>query len=188
MMLGAGRNAMNRLLGSAAVLSGVLGALLPSLASAEIYGWIDPSGSFTYSNLPPPKNARVIEVIQEEPPPDPATLARAKAAADAAHQVQLQALNDRLRQLEREVQQVQRQPPPPVPYPVASAPPPGSGCDSDYFDCGVWSGPAYYTIGTLEPWRFAHHWDGQFRGTHHMPHHPGGGPGGGHRSGPSFHR
>jgi hypothetical protein len=176
---------MNRLLSSAAVSLGVLGGLLPSLASAEIYGWVDPSGSFTYSNLPPPKNARLIEVIPEEPSPDPATMAQAKAAADAAHQAQLQALNDRVRQLEREVQQVQRQPPPPVPYPVASAPMSAPGCDSEYFDCDVWAGPVYYTVGTFAPGRFARHLNGHFHGSHHVPH-PGGGPG--HRPGGGFRR
>ena len=37
--------------------------LAPSAAVAEIYGWVDPSGEVTYSNLPPPKNARVIDRI-----------------------------------------------------------------------------------------------------------------------------
>jgi hypothetical protein len=178
---------MNRLVSLAAVSFGILGTLVPSLAGAEIYGWVDPSGDVTYSNLPPPKNARVIEVIPEEPPLPAAAVAQAKASADAAHQSQLQALNDRIRQLEREIQQVQRQPPP-MPYPVASAPT-GSGCDSELYDCDTWAGPVYYTIGTLEPWRIPHqngHLHG-FRhdGPHHVPH-PGGGSG--HRSGTVFHR
>src|SRR5882724_11155919 len=33
-------------------LIGVLGGLMPSQAAAEIYGWVDASGSVTYSNLP----------------------------------------------------------------------------------------------------------------------------------------
>jgi len=193
-MRGVERNVINRLVGSAAMLFGALGALLlPALASAEIYGWVDPSGSVTYSNLPPPKNARVIEVIQEEPPLDPSVIAQAKAAADASHQAQLQALNDRIHALERQVQQVQHQPPPPpAPYPVASAPIASAGCDAEYFDCDLWSGPAYYTVGTLAPWSFRRHFDGfngHFHGSHRTPH-PGGGPsrGSGHMSGGSFHR
>src|SRR5579864_7517917 len=57
--------------GAPLVLSGAIGALAPAVASGEIYGWVDPSGDVTYSNLPPPKNAKVFDVIQETPTPTP---------------------------------------------------------------------------------------------------------------------
>ncbi len=129
-----------------------LGALLvPCVASAEIYAWIDPSGAVTYSNLPPPPSARVFDVIKETPPPTP----EAQAAADAAYRARMKELDERLQQMEREIAMT-RQPmmPAPQPYPyepsnAGYAPPPsyGPGCDPEYFDCGGWYGPAYYVTG-----------------------------------------
>lgn len=133
----------------AAVMVGVLGASAPLPAAAEIYGWVDASGSVTYSNLPPPKDAKVVDVIHEIP-----STPESRAAAAAAHQAEMQALNDRVRQLEFEMQtqrQVSAPPPPPPSYTVASgpsyAPSYGPECDPEYFDCGVYDGPAYYTVG-----------------------------------------
>jgi hypothetical protein len=166
----------------AAVVLGVLGVLVPSLAAAEMYCWVDASGSVTYSNLPPPKEARLLEIIPEEPPLEPARVAQAKALADEARQSQMQALNDRIRQLEQQVELTQRQPPPAVPYPVASGP--ASTCDSEFFDCGGWAGP-YYTVGYLAPGSFRHRPFGHHHGDHGAPHAPfaGAGPG---RTGGSF--
>ena len=163
---------MTRLGWSAAMLTGALvgvaGALAPSLAAAEIYGWVDPSGDVTYSNLPPPKNARVIDVIQETPPPSP----KSQAAAEAAHQAEMQRLNDKLQQLERELQQSRWQASaPPPPYPVAAAPsyygaPPsyapapsyGNGCDPEFFGCNWGEGPINYSVGVVPFWwDFRHH-------------------------------
>src|SRR5258708_20843353 len=142
----------------AGALIGVLGGLVPSQAAAEIYGWVDASGSVTYSNLPPPKSARVVDVIPEIPPPSPQAL----AAGEAAHQSEMRALNDRVQQIERELQQARSAPPPyPVAPPASYPPPPSYGappsyaptasyesaCDAAYYDCNLWDGPAYYTIG-----------------------------------------
>jgi hypothetical protein len=166
-------------------------ALAPSAAVAEIYGWVDPSGAVTYSNLPPPKNARVIDVIEETPPPTP----QAQAAAEAAHQAEMRALNEKVRQLEQEMQQSRYQSAPaPPPYPVAAppsyGPPPsyasyGPACDPELFDCAWWAaGPAYYTIGVLPWWGFHRHHDHDHdrdrgdrfdHGFHRFPH-PVGGP------------
>src|SRR5882757_5416900 len=134
---GAGRSAMVRL-GRLAALAGVMGVLVPSLAAAEMYCWVDASGSVTYSNLPPPKEARLLEIIPEEAPLPAAQVAQAKALADEARQSQMQALNDRIRLLEQQVEQTQRQPPPAVPYPVASVP--AATCDPEFFDCDGWAG------------------------------------------------
>ena len=138
---------MNRL-GWTATLAvatiGVVCASTPLPAAAEITGWVDSSGSVTYSNLPPPKGAKVIDVIEEVP-----STPQSQAAAAAAHDAQMQSLNARVQQLEWELRQSAMAPaaPPSAPYPVASAPSYGPDCDPGFFDCGVWNGPAYYSIG-----------------------------------------
>ncbi len=160
---------MKRLLKYAAATAGLAGVLAVSTARAEIYGWVDASGAVTYSNLPPPKGARVIDTIKEVPV-DASSQAQARAAADAAHQAQLQALNDRLRELENEVQQARRAPPA-VAYPPAPPAPPSfaaADCDGQFYDCDAWAGPVYYSVGLLGRWpgyRFA---DGHM---HHLRHH-----------------
>jgi hypothetical protein len=187
---------MNRIGWSAATLvsalAGAAAVLFPACAGAEIYGWVDPSGGVTYSNLPPPKDARVIEVIPDEPPPSP-------QAQAAAHDAEMKTLNDRVRQLERELQASRMEAPPyPVsappygsppgygPPPAYGAPPPypsydagagyGAGCDPGFFDCNLWDGPIYFTTGFAPWWAFRHH---GFDGFHHGHHHagePGGAP------------
>jgi uncharacterized protein DUF4124 len=139
--------AMNRQGWAAALVVatvGVMGASTPLPAAAEIYGWVDSSGSVTYSNLPPPKGAKIIDRIEETP-----STPQSQAAAAAAHEAQMQSLNARVQQLEWELRQSAMAPatPPSAPYPAASAPSYGPDCDPGFFDCGVWDGPAYYTIG-----------------------------------------
>jgi hypothetical protein len=171
-------------LGAPLVIIGAIGALAPAVASAEIYGWVDPSGDVTYSNLPPPKNARVFDVIKEDPPASP----QAQAAAEAAHRRQMDALNDRVRQLESEIQlqrQVAAAPPYPPPGPYSSdygpsysaGPSYGAACDPQYYDCNLWDGPAYWSVG-IAPWAygfrrdrddFRHH-DHGFRRSPGAPH------------------
>jgi Domain of unknown function (DUF4124) len=167
---------------------GLVGMLTPSLASADIYAWVDSDGSVTYGNLPPPKNARVFEVIKDTPPSP-----EAEAAAQAAHRSEMQALNARVQQLEQELQQsrYQAMPPPPPAYPM---PPPSYGsaasygpppdyaaapsygtCDSDFYDCSTWASPIYYTVGVAPFWGFRPRHD--FDHFHHGRFvHPGGGP------------
>jgi hypothetical protein len=169
---------------------GLVGILAPSLASAEIYAWVDANGEVTYGNLPPPKNARVFEVINETPPPSP----QSQAAAEAAHRAEMQALNNRLQQLEQELQRSRYQAAAPAPYPMAAPPayypppeyasaPSYGGCDSDFYDCSSWDGPIYYTVGVAPTWGFRHR-DHDFDHFHHdFDHfhhghlgHPTGGP------------
>jgi hypothetical protein len=166
--------------GAQLAVSAAFGALVPCVANAEIYAWVDPSGDVTYSNLPPPKNARVFAVIEETAPPTP----QQQAAADAAHQSEMRALNDRVQQLEREMQQSRWESEPPAPYPVAAAPYPppppgyGAGCDSEYLDCDMLGGPVYYTAGVPLWWGQRPHREGFHQGFHHSPHpgRPLGGP------------
>jgi Domain of unknown function (DUF4124) len=167
---------MNRLSWLAAALVGIVEIVAPSWAGAEIYGWVDASGDVTYSNLPPPKGSRVFDVIEEAPPATPAQL---QAAADANHQAELHALNSRVQQLERQLQQT-RLPPPPAPYPGFTAPSSAAACDSDYFDCDGWSAPVYYTVGSVGPWRSFRRGEGHRHGSNSMRP-TGGGPG--HRGG-----
>jgi len=152
--------------GLLAGLAGALALLAGAPAQAEILGWVDAAGNVTYSNMPPPKDARVIDQIEEEPV-DPQALARAQAAAAALHASQLQALNDRVRELEQQLKQNQRAAAPVI-YPVAPPVPPGINCDSQYYDCGAWDGPVYYTIGlpfVLPP---RHHPEGRPRGPRRL--------------------
>lgn len=79
-------------------------ALLPSMAQADLYRWIDPdSGSIKLSNQPPadPRvNAEVVPFRAPAPPPKaPAAAAAAKAATAPAGPVNVQALEARWREL-----------------------------------------------------------------------------------------
>jgi hypothetical protein len=114
--------------------------LAPVIVRAEIYGWVDPNGEVTYSNLPPPDSARVFDVMQEQAPAAP------KAVEQAARSAQLDALNDRLRLLELEQARAKRQV---VDYPAPPPSPPGVGCGpGGAYDCLSDPGP-YYTTGIL---------------------------------------
>ncbi|MBV8211151.1 MAG: DUF4124 domain-containing protein [Burkholderiaceae bacterium] len=156
---------MRRLSGSAAaVVVALMGAaVLPPSAAAAIYGWVDASGSMTYSNLPPPNDARVVVEIEDIAPPTP----QAQAAADAAHQAEMRALQERLHQLESERRYVpDYAAPSPPPYPVPAptyGPPPqyastyAPDCDPDVYDCYGWAGPPVYFTTIAPPRGFRRH-------------------------------
>ena len=88
-------------------------------AEADIYTWVDASGNLNLSNLAPPEGVRVTNVFRE----DPALRASAEAARAGAQREELRALNDRVAQLERDldaaktpaVTPVVYEPAPPVP-------------------------------------------------------------------------
>jgi hypothetical protein len=144
----------------AAALAGTIG--LP-LAHADIYTWVDPSGTINVSNLAPPEGARVTKVVHETAP-KPAI--RDDTARDAARQAEVLALAARVQQLQDEVDMARRQvpaqveyrviaPPPVMPYGADLAPPPAQyadyagppasvGCDVTWMDCGRWWGPGFY--------------------------------------------
>jgi len=146
-----------------AALAGLAGVLACTSSHGEIYGWVDDSGHVTYSNLAPPKSARVFDQI-EETPIDPAALAQSQAAAREA---QLQALNERVQQLERQLKQGQQ-----APAPVSYAPPPSmaaaAGCDPQVYDCLAWDSPIYYSIGLPARWPSYRHGEFHGRGSRHF--------------------
>ena len=69
-------------------------------APAEIYTWVDASGGVNVSNLAPPENARVTNVVLASAS-KPTT--RDDDAREAARDTEVQALTMRVRQLEAEV-------------------------------------------------------------------------------------
>lgn len=131
----------------AAAIAGKLvlaaGLFLPALCSADIYGWVDQFGNFTYSNMPPPKGARVTDVIPEEPAPS------AKQQAEAARQREVDALNERVQMLElertRQMQAVDYPYPAYPAYPGGAAPS-GGVCESPEDQSCDWL-PYYFTGG-----------------------------------------
>jgi hypothetical protein len=128
------------------VLLGIAGGLTCTPARAEIVGWVDDSGHVTYTNMAPPKGAKVVDRIAEDPADT-----RPQVATGAAAQAQLQALNDRVRDLEQQLHQGSSAPAP-WDQTAYAPPPPGPlaprGCDSAYYDCDLWAGPPVYTLYT----------------------------------------
>jgi uncharacterized protein DUF4124 len=144
-----------------AMLALALFAALP--ARADIYTWTDAKGSINVSNIAPPEGAHVTKVVHDSPPRPQAAI----DAAEAAHQAEVRALNDRVTQLERDADAAARTParPPPVyasyyaaaPAPAPQVPaiqysvyPPESsaqGCDWNWNDCAsnTWWTPPIYT-------------------------------------------
>jgi hypothetical protein len=144
----------------AVILAGTFG---PRLAHADIYTWVDASGTVNVSNLAPPEGARVTKVIHDT---GPKTTMRDDMAREAARQAEVQALATRVQQLQDEVERARRQAPvqleyraipapPAMPYGVDLAPqplqyadnavPPTSiGCDVTWAGCGIWWGPGIY--------------------------------------------
>jgi hypothetical protein len=154
------------------VLACTLGA---TFAHAAIYTWVDASGTVNISNLPPPEGARVISVVQESPP---RIAPPADAASEAARQLEVQALSERVRQLEYEAEFARRQAPPApvyqaVPavqysqYPPDYGPAASSGCDPSWAGCGGWWGSYGYPIVVVQSPNFR-----RGRPVHGGPHSP----------------
>ncbi len=146
------------------MLKHLLRALLPLVcacsygltpAHAAIYTWTDASGRINISNIAPPEGTRVTSVVPESPP-SIAPL-RTDGPDEAARRLEMQALADRVRQLEFEVQLAQRSAPPVATYqappmlqysefPPAYADAQGPGCDPSWAGCGNWWMPFGYPI------------------------------------------
>lgn len=140
---------------SAAFLAVLACSLGVHPACADVYTWVDSSGTINISNLSPPEGVRVTNVTRETPQ---SQTTREDFAREAARQAELQALADRVRQLENEVEVARRSvpppqllyvpvqappPPPPVQYQVEMAPASG-GCDPSWASCWGWWGSAFY--------------------------------------------
>jgi hypothetical protein len=96
------------------------GMAVAAPARADVYTWTDPSGRLNVSNVAPPEGVHVDRVVHVDPP----TITPAAAAArDAARAAEVQALNERVAQLQDEVERARMQAPP-APYRVVAAPPP----------------------------------------------------------------
>ena len=146
----------------------LLMAGLSSAADAQqIYGWTDSNGDVTYSNLPPPKGVKIMDVIPDKP------LSPA-AVQEAARRSEISALNDRIRLLELEAARNKREVADYPGEPTASLPPLSGPCAPDaYVDCNSQWAP-YYNTGFLQGgYRHhhddhGHHDDGR-KGGHAMP-------------------
>jgi Domain of unknown function (DUF4124) len=163
-----------------AALAFLLGMAFGSpLAHADVYTWVDASGATNVSNLSPPEGVRVTRVIHE----NPQTTARPAAARDAMHDAEIQALSERVQQLQHEVEVARTYAPPPLPQPMAYpaippapspayvpdvTPAPTSSCDPSFGDCGYWWGQAGYPANVVvvraPSFRRAY----PFRGVHHF--------------------
>src|SRR5437773_10639096 len=123
------------------------------LAQADIYTWVDASGATHVSNLSPPDGVRVTHVTHESPQPT----ARLDTARGAAHDAEIQALSERIRELQHDVELARTYAPPPQPmaYPAMLAAPapayavdvtraPTNPCDPAFAGCDYWwSQPIY---------------------------------------------
>jgi hypothetical protein len=134
---------------------------------ADIYTWIDSAGTVNYSDTPPPRGMRVTGVVHDSPA-KMVTSTEAEAAREAARQAEMDALNARIRLLEREIDLANRAAPPPVQY--VSAPPPAPPSSCDYWgDCESWWSPSFFAppVVVIQQHRFHHfdhgrqfhHWD-----------------------------
>jgi Domain of unknown function (DUF4124) len=141
---------------------------IASNAMADIYAWVDASGTLNYSDVAP-EGVSATRVVQD----GPHTMTRAESAAAreaSAQQAEMRALAERVRELEREVEVNTRQvvqPPPQyvaMPQPQYVAPPsvPYSyGCDPAYLDCNPFYGQSVFAPGVvLLP---AHHFRHRFQ-------------------------
>ena len=158
------------------LLTGCIAAFgLVATAHAEVYTWTDASGKINVSNLTPPDGVRVTNVVREQP------RTAADVAREAAYQrQQMQALADRVRQLESELQ-APRDPPPaappiviapviqyvtapfPEPYMPAYETPSTAGCDPYWFGCGGWGAfyPGSVAVLRTTPARHLHRFQGR---------------------------
>jgi hypothetical protein len=99
---------------------GIVAALAWTSSWADVYTWTDSTGKLNLSNRPPPDDAHVISVYRE----DPAVHASAEAARAAMRAEEVAALNERVTQLERDLDAASQRPPPaPVVYTLPAPPP-----------------------------------------------------------------
>ena len=141
-----------------ALLSLLAFACALPVVHADIYTWTDDTGRVNLSNLTPPEGVKVTRVVRESAPK---AAPREEPARDALRDAEVQALAERVRQLQYEVELAKRPVPqqveyrpmpappiiqyfaPPEPQYVAAAPPAYGGCDFG-FDCALGWGSGFY--------------------------------------------
>ena len=141
------------------MLTRLLRAVLPPIlictfgvrtAEADIYRWIGADGVVTYSDESPPKGIQAEVVVTERAAPR-STQSDA-AAASARRDAELQALSERIRELERAAiarsQVPAGMPYQEAPYPPASPPDSGYSCDPARLDCPPWYAPTGIVVVT----------------------------------------
>jgi hypothetical protein len=167
----------------------VAGAACPLPTRADVYTWTDKAGVTNISNLPPPEGVRTVSVTRAAPK-DPA---REAAFREAAREAEMRALNERVQQLQAEIEQARREPAPapvvpqsqhapapPVPYVIVVSPPAPTypqqvaGCDYAWGNCGLGFWPGFYppSVVVVRDRPFRHH-----RPIHHGNARPIGGLG-----------
>lgn len=163
---------MNKRLCNVVLPALVAGAVWLPPAHADVFTWTDANGRVNVSNMDPPDGVRVTSVTHVNAP-------KVSASADAAmkemlRDAEVQALAERVRQLQGDVEAARRQPPPTVvvapvitppsyagewsapppsysyaPQPAAYGYAPGIGCDpswgNTYGNCGYGFYPGGYT-------------------------------------------
>jgi hypothetical protein len=160
----------------------VLASAFVPLAHADIFTWVDASGTVNVSNLDPPSGVVVTNVVHESPP------------KPAARDAQVQALAARVRQLEEEADVAKRQAPapvayqgaapppveqyaedwgpPPAQYSYSEAPPASPACDPAWMNCGLWFGPGIYPANVYVLRAPAFRRFHPVRVEHHLSQHP----------------
>jgi hypothetical protein len=133
------------------------------VARADIYTWIDKTGSINVSNMAPPDGIHVTNVLHESPP---RVAPPRDTVAVTTRDAEMQALDERIRELEYEVELARHPAPPPAQY---YAPPPSvqyyapaapvmqyvvnvaapatGGCDQAWYGCGS----SWWTSGFYPP-------------------------------------
>jgi hypothetical protein len=165
----------------AALLTVLICAIGLPHAYADVYAWVDESGTVVLSDVTPPPGVRIINTVRDGAT-SLAPTASIAASHDAGRQAEVQNLSERVRQLEREVQLASSPAPLDVQYTAVSPPGANTKCDAGWADCWWGQNPGIYPVGVvvLAPTRF--HRFGRFQRAHRF-----GMPRAGHFS-TGFHR
>ena len=142
-------------------------------AYADVYAWVDSSGTMTLSDLPPPPGVHVVNVVNENTPGVPPRAGPAPIR-EPSREADVRALSERIRQLEHQIELASYQPPPLAQY---TPPAPSGWCNGAWADCGPWwSAPAYplgfgLVVAPTRGFRQFHRFHGTAHGSSGSHHH-----------------